>query len=261
MPEIEVNASPEKVGRYIDISPYNTISLTCTTSITLRGIPIVLNMMFQWETNDGSEVSPVSSEYITNNNLFSSFGTSVLSLPVTATGCYTFICRTSLNVTPATTVITSTDRVTVIITGNEWWEKEILLWYLFLYLGSSIPSAPLGLTTPTENLFTDRAIIEFYIPSQSYDPEIYWILYGTTESNLTMRSPSLFSDLLADIFMTVTLDELFPKTKYYFRVIASNSVGMTESRINTFMTAEVIDNTTRPPFIVVPEDSSSSIGN
>ncbi len=113
-----MDVSPS-TGRYLDIPPYNSLTLTCTTSITVRGGDTPLNMVFQWrQSGNGSEDSPVSTEHVSHSNLFGAQGSSVLSLNLTQPGYYSYTCVSSLDVTPANDVITSTHTINITVAGE-----------------------------------------------------------------------------------------------------------------------------------------------
>ncbi len=119
VPIIEVGVSPN-TGRYLDIPPYNSLTLTCSTSITVRGVAKPLHMVFQWRQGGcGSVEFPVSPGHVSNSNLFGAQGSSVLSLTLTQPGCYSYTCVSSLDVTPASDVITGTHIVYITVVGEQ----------------------------------------------------------------------------------------------------------------------------------------------
>ncbi len=112
--------------------------------------------------------------------------------------------------------------------------------FVLYFLGPSGPTPPVDLTTPPSTLFHDRVTVHFHVPSLTYDPEVYWVRYGTSSSNLTEESThpvSSGSSIAAvDISLSVMLEGLITNTTYYYLVVANNSVGMAESTISTFRT-------------------------
>ena len=91
-------------------------------------------------------------------------------------------------------------------------------------VASSIESTVTSFSTVT---------IAWSVSSVSYTPETYAVVYGTSQSNLVQRS-STVSSVSGTTDYSVELANLQDSTLYYFKVESNNSVGSTESDIQTF---------------------------
>ncbi len=101
---------------------------------------------------------------------------------------------------------------------------------------------PGDLTTPTETLSHNVATVRWRVTSLSYGPEEYQVLYGTTETNLSMESDTVSSGnniTRTNFDLSVELTDLDVATKYYFRVKANNTVGITLSTGLSFNTTDL----------------------
>ena len=74
----------------------------------------------------------------------------------------------------------------------------------------------------------------------AYDVETYTIHYGTDSMTLADNIVIMGNTDLSAIneMFTVNISALTPFTKHYYIVSASNSVGMTNTSVMTFMTNE-----------------------
>ena len=89
-------------GRYLDIEPYNNLSLTCSATVTLRNVPAPLNIEFTWlrSVNSGPQ-EELTSDLYTNSRVFGYNETSTLTLLTEQPGNHTYTCRVNLNIQPA----------------------------------------------------------------------------------------------------------------------------------------------------------------
>ena len=85
-------------------------------------------------------------------------------------------------------------------------------------------------------------VVEWLIPSITYDPETYVVQYRPSESNLDLNSSLVFinsSIRSTNLVGRVELADLMVNTMYFYRVIARNSAGITSSAIASFTTGSV----------------------
>lgn len=80
------------------------------------------------------------------------------------------------------------------------------------------------------------ARIRWVIPYITSTQESYYVTYGLNSSSLTLVSPSHTSGPNISSAYSQLLNDLDPSETYYFRVIASNDVGISGSDIYSFMT-------------------------
>lgn len=65
----------------------------------------------------------------------------------------------------------------------------------------------------------------------TYDPETYRVIYGMNQSDLSLERVVNGT--------SVELVELMASTAYYYRIVASNSVGSTTSDLSSFTTTPI----------------------
>ena len=103
-------------------------------------------------------------------------------------------------------------------------------------LGASNPVRPIDIVHTT--LSSELAVILWLVPQVSYTPETYVIIYGTDRMTLNYTSEMILgnTDVTAmNQIYTATLRGLQPNTRYYYQVVATNSIGM-----NSSVVAEVV---------------------
>ena len=103
-------------------------------------------------------------------------------------------------------------------------------------LGASNPVRPIDIVHTT--LSSELAVIQWLVPQVSYTPETYVIIYGTDSMTLNYTSERIIgnTDVTAmNQIYTATLRGLQPNTRYYYQVVATNSIGM-----NSSVVAEVV---------------------
>jgi len=109
--------------------------------------------------------------------------------------------------------------------------------------GPSPPAAPEMLTTPTDTLFHNSALVQWQVPHLTYGPERYQVLYGTSENALSFRSGTVDSPsdiTCTDLQFSVELTDLNVTTTYYFLVEATNILNNTNrSEVSTFSTTDL----------------------
>lgn len=105
--------------------------------------------------------------------------------------------------------------------------------------GSSPPLPPEDPTAPSNRLSQDSATIQWRVRALQYTPELYSVLYGTSESNLTSATapvPSGDDITRVNFDLSVELEDLEVTTTYYYQVEAENTVGVALSAISSFTT-------------------------
>ena len=78
----------------------------------------------------------------------------------------------------------------------------------------------------------DSTTIQFTVSSLTYDPETYIVQYGTSIGNLNRTSSMETSGTDLDrtnFTLAIILMNLVPSTEYFYRVVATNSGGSTET--------------------------------
>lgn len=105
--------------------------------------------------------------------------------------------------------------------------------------GSSAPLQPIDIVHTT--LSSEVAVVQWLVPEVVYTPETYTVTYGTdrTMLNYTSEVISGSSDITAvnQVYST-TLRNLQSNTRYYYRVVATNSIGTNSSVIRDLMTPQ-----------------------
>ena len=91
------------------------------------------------------------------------------------------------------------------------------------------------ITTP------NSAIISWMVPSIAFDQENYTVQYGTeiamlsTTSRVVQGNDNLFA--LNDLF-SINITGLTPFTRYYYTIVAINSINSTSTMVMNFTTDE-----------------------
>ena len=89
------------------------------------------------------------------------------------------------------------------------------------------------------NVSSSSVIIQWTVHLISYTPEQYMIRYGLVFNILDQTSTTVNGNRdvsVANETQVLVVDSLLPETTYYFRVIARNVFGSTQSEIGTFTT-------------------------
>ena len=112
-----------------------------------------------------------------------------------------------------------------------------------IWCSSAGPSSPLQ---PSNLMSTDvrhdRANIHWTVPRIAYTPENYTVHFGTSSGSLTLFSQQRQSgdDFTAtNLSFSIQLTGLSAGTRYYYQVVAMNSVGSTSSVEESFTTTEL----------------------
>ena len=103
--------------------------------------------------------------------------------------------------------------------------------------GSSAPMQPIDIVHTT--LSSELAVIQWLVPEVVYSPETYTVTYGSDRTRLNYTSEVVFgsTDITAmNQVYSVTLRNLQSNTRYYYRVVAANSIGMNSSVISDLVT-------------------------
>ena len=108
--------------------------------------------------------------------------------------------------------------------------------------GPTSPSPPVDLMAVEETLSSDSATIQWRVVAIQYAPEVYTVVYGTTESSLTSTSDQVSSgeDTTRTNFeLSMELTGLQDNTTYYYQVVVNNTEGVAESPISSFTTTDL----------------------
>ena len=107
-------------------------------------------------------------------------------------------------------------------------------------IGPTSPNPPVSLGA--KNVVHNATTVVWVVTEIAYTNESYVIRYGTDMNNLTNSSnpEEGGTDFLAvDQQFEIRIEGLESNTKYYFIVLAINSVGNTSSLQGTFTTVEL----------------------
>lgn len=105
-------------------------------------------------------------------------------------------------------------------------------------VGPTLPNPPVHITVAT--LSHDQAVVEWTVSSISYTPEIYHVQYGLSPEsmNSTSNATKITTDIHAtNMLFSLPLTGLLFKHTYFYRVVAENSIGITESSVANFSTS------------------------
>ena len=116
-----------------------------------------------------------------------------------------------------------------------------------MYLNQLFPTGPSPPLQPSNLMSTgvrhNRATIQWTVPRIAYTPENYTVHYGTSPGSLTpfnQQEQSGDDFTATSLQFSIQLTGLAPGTRYYYQVVAMNSVpGSTQSTINSFTTTEL----------------------
>ena len=104
-------------------------------------------------------------------------------------------------------------------------------------LGSSTPMQPTDIVHTT--LSSELAVIQWLVSEVAYTPETYTIVYGTDTTLLNNTSQVVMGDrdiAAMNQIYSVTLRDLQSSTRYYYQVVATNSIGMNSSVVGELVT-------------------------
>ena len=104
-------------------------------------------------------------------------------------------------------------------------------------LGSSVPDQPIDVVHTT--LSSDYAMIQWLVPEVAYTPETYTVIYGADRTMLNDTSDIVIgsSNISAlNQMYSVSIRDLQPNTRYYYQIVATNSIGMNSSVVSELVT-------------------------
>ena len=107
----------------------------------------------------------------------------------------------------------------------------------YLITAAQAPAQPTNVIVA--NVSSSSAIIQWTVRLISYSPEQYMIQYGLRLNILNQTGTTVNGNRdvsVANETHVLVVDSLLPETTYYFRVIARNAFGSTQSEIGTFTT-------------------------
>ena len=121
-PTLGVSVS-DITSRVLDVSPYNTFSLTCVATGCVNGMATPLTKTIQWMRSiDSSEAVELSSSTsgvtISNSNLDQATSTSTITVDADTAGDHAYTCRVSLDVSPAPDDINGQDSINIAVQGT-----------------------------------------------------------------------------------------------------------------------------------------------
>lgn len=118
VPTLAVEVLPV-MGRFLDVAPYNTLTLACMAGVSVRGREAPVALVFQWLRAVGPALAtPLPAENSTNGSLFGSSGISTLTVLTQEAGNHTYSCQVTLDVAPATDNISDTDTRSLDVIGQ-----------------------------------------------------------------------------------------------------------------------------------------------
>ena len=79
--------------RLLDFAPFNSLSLTCASTVRERTNPVSVIMETEWfqTVGLGDSPTPIPTEAFDNRRQFGSSGTSTLTQTITEAGNYTYL--------------------------------------------------------------------------------------------------------------------------------------------------------------------------
>ncbi|XP_064386409.1 receptor-type tyrosine-protein phosphatase delta-like isoform X3 [Halichondria panicea] len=104
----------------------------------------------------------------------------------------------------------------------------------------SSPTTPMSLTVSMVN--HQSASFEWVVMTVAYDNESYIVTYGLDSNDLSIFSatqPGSSDISLTNSVYSISVGGLQVKTRYYYRVVSTNSAGSTQSELATFNTTGV----------------------
>ena len=107
----------------------------------------------------------------------------------------------------------------------------------YLITAAQAPAQPTHVTVA--NVSSNSVIIQWTVRLISYTPEQYMIQYGLVLNILNQTGTTVNGNRNVSVVnetQVLVVDSLLPETTYYFRVIARNALGPTQSEIGTFTT-------------------------
>ncbi|XP_064386408.1 uncharacterized protein LOC135334957 isoform X2 [Halichondria panicea] len=209
-------------GRILDIPPYNTYVLTCTASSRVQSTLTAINKTIEWSVFFNSGAVTIVTEGVVTNDLTMATSSSVLSIATSVSGEYEYRCGSQLELMGVADSVegAGTSSVTV--------------------YGPSSPTTPMSLTVSMVN--HQSASFEWVVMTVAYDNESYIVTYGLDSNDLSIFSatqPGSSDISLTNSVYSISVGGLQVKTRYYYRVVSTNSAGSTQSELATFNTTGV----------------------
>ena len=114
----------------------------------------------------------------------------------------------------------------------------IYIFLIFMHIGPTLPNPPVDLTITAKH--AQEVIVEWFVTKISYTPEIYTVQYGIEEDELVYFSSINSSDdiTLTGQMFNLKLTGLRGNTKYYYRLLTTNSFASVVSSTKTFTTPQ-----------------------
>ena len=111
-----------------------------------------------------------------------------------------------------------------------------------MQLSSSGPDTPVAPVTFSVTTNSTAAVISLLAVSIAYTPETYSIRYGTSPDNLDSMSdtePGTTDIEATNIIYSIEISGLTASTRYYYQIRADNTVGGTQSDVDSFFTSSL----------------------
>ena len=114
---VDVTIMVDTLTRVLDIAPYNNVSLTCVSSITVNTERTPFNVTFAWfRTVNGRTMEQLIPQFASRG-----YGSTVmnkLSVSAQEAGTHNYICRVTLDLKPAPDQRTEQNNVVVTVNGE-----------------------------------------------------------------------------------------------------------------------------------------------
>ncbi len=113
---ITIMVTTPSVTRLLDSAPYNNLILTCTSRITVKAKEVPFKTTIIWfRSIDGGPTKTIASQF--GFVEFGSIVTNTISITVTEAGIHGYICKATLDVSPAPDYITKETTMEVPVYG------------------------------------------------------------------------------------------------------------------------------------------------
>ena len=89
--------------------------------------------------------------------------------------------------------------------------------------------------------YSTQALISWIVTTIAYTAESYYIEYGQSNDSLTMMSDVVngSTNLTSiNLILSANITGLHPFTRYYYRLVASNSFATSQTAVQIFQTSE-----------------------
>ena len=113
---ITITVATPSMTRLLDSAPYNNLSLTCTSRMTVKSDPIPFKATITWITSvNGGPMRHISSPFGFIG--YDSMVTNTISITVNEVGIHSYICKVTLDLSPASDYISEERNIEVPVYG------------------------------------------------------------------------------------------------------------------------------------------------